>query len=75
MFSDIFGYTAIMGRDEEEGVRMLAAHRELLRTILLKFNGWMRGEIGDGWLTATRMSFSTGAIAEIGFRRRSRTIR
>ena len=32
MFSDIAGYTAIMGRDENAAMRVLAAHREVLRT-------------------------------------------
>jgi adenylate cyclase len=31
MFSDVVGYTAIMGRDENEALRALNAHRELLR--------------------------------------------
>src|SRR6266478_2023703 len=52
MFSDVVGYTAIMGRDENEALRALDAHRELLRTLLPKFNGRMVGEIGDGTLTS-----------------------
>jgi len=52
MFSDVVGYTAIMGRDEHEALRALDAHRELLRTLLPKFNGRMPGEIGDGTLTS-----------------------
>jgi len=52
MFSDVVGYTAIMGRDEQEALRALDAHRELLRRLLPKFNGRMVGEIGDGTLTA-----------------------
>jgi adenylate cyclase len=52
MFSDVVGYTAIMGRDEHEALRALDAHRELLRLLLPKFNGRMVGEIGDGTLTA-----------------------
>jgi class 3 adenylate cyclase len=52
MFSDVVGYTAIMGRDENEALRALDAHRELLRSLLPKYNGRMAGEIGDGTLTA-----------------------
>src|SRR5262249_55928756 len=52
MFSDVAGYTAIMGRDEPQGLRALEAHRELLRTLLPKFNGRMAGEIGDGTLSS-----------------------
>jgi TolB-like protein/class 3 adenylate cyclase len=54
MFSDIAGYTAIMGCDEQRAMRALAEHRELLRTLLPKFNGRMLGEIGDGTLTSFR---------------------
>src|SRR6202521_6133692 len=52
MFSDIAGYTAIMGRDEARAMRALTEHRALLRTLLPKFNGRMIGEIGDGTLTS-----------------------
>src|SRR5712691_7559289 len=52
MFSDVVGYTVIMGRDEHAALRALDAHRELLRTLLPKFNGRMVGEIGDGTLTS-----------------------
>ncbi|MFI5352653.1 MAG: adenylate/guanylate cyclase domain-containing protein [Candidatus Binatales bacterium] len=51
-FSDIVGYTAIIGRDEERAMRALAEHRALLRTLLPKFNGRMIGEIGDGTLSS-----------------------
>jgi adenylate cyclase len=52
MFSDVVGYTAIMGRDEHQALRALDAHRGLLRSLLPKFNGRMVGEIGDGTLTS-----------------------
>ena len=52
MFSDVVGYTAIMGRDEQEALRALDAHRDLLRSLLPQFNGRMVGEIGDGTLTS-----------------------
>ncbi len=51
MFSDVVGYTAIMGRDENEALRALDAHRGLLRSLLPKYNGRMVGEIGDGTMT------------------------
>jgi adenylate cyclase len=52
MFSDIAGYTTTMGRDEQQAMRALADHRELLRSILPRFNGQMLGEVGDGTLTS-----------------------
>jgi class 3 adenylate cyclase len=52
MFSDIAGYTMTMGRDEQQAMRALASHRELLRSLLPRFNGQMLGEIGDGTLSS-----------------------
>lgn len=52
MFSDIAGYTQIMGRDEPQAIRALARHREILRTLLPNFNGKLIGEIGDGTLSS-----------------------
>ena len=52
MFSDIVGYTAIMGRDEQAGLRAVREHRAYLRSILPRFNGRMVGEIGDGTLSS-----------------------
>jgi class 3 adenylate cyclase len=52
MFSDIAGYSTIMGRDENMALRALTEHRELLRNLLPKYNGRMLGEIGDGTLTS-----------------------
>jgi class 3 adenylate cyclase/pimeloyl-ACP methyl ester carboxylesterase len=52
MFSDIAGYTLIMGHDEAKAIRALSEHRELLRSLIPKFNGRMLGEIGDGTLSS-----------------------
>jgi adenylate cyclase len=54
MFSDVVGYTAIMGRDEAAAMRALDAHRQMLRTLLPQFNGRLVGEIGDGTLSSFR---------------------
>src|SRR5713226_1244429 len=52
MFSDIAGYTALMGRDEQQAIRALAEHRELVRSLVPRFNGRMIGDIGDGTLAS-----------------------
>src|SRR5215469_9313548 len=52
MFSDIVSYTAIMGRDEQEGLEARKAHRELLMTLLPRFNGRLLGDLGDGALSS-----------------------
>src|SRR5208283_5801085 len=52
MFSDIVGYTALMGRDEREGLRAVREHRARLRAVLPLFNGRLIGEVGDGTLSS-----------------------
>jgi class 3 adenylate cyclase/pimeloyl-ACP methyl ester carboxylesterase len=52
MFSDIAGYTTTMGRDEQKALLALARHRQLLSSLLPKYNGRMLGEIGDGTLAS-----------------------
>jgi TolB-like protein/class 3 adenylate cyclase/Tfp pilus assembly protein PilF len=52
MFSDVVGYTAIMGRDERKGVMVIADHRERLQAFLPRFNGRLICEIGDGTLSS-----------------------
>jgi class 3 adenylate cyclase len=52
MFSDVVGYSAIMGRDEQKGLEAIARHREHLRAVLPKFHGRLIGEIGDGSLSS-----------------------
>jgi hypothetical protein len=43
-----------MGRDENAGVRARAEHRDLLRSVLPKFNGRVVDEAGDGTLSSFR---------------------
>jgi adenylate cyclase len=63
MFSDIVGYTALMGRDERQGLR---AVREHLRSVLPRFNGRLIGEIGDGTLSSfNRVLDATGCAREL----------
>ena len=52
MFSDVVGYTAVMGRDERKGLQAITDHREQLRTLLPRFNGRLIGEVGDGTLSS-----------------------
>jgi adenylate cyclase len=52
MFSDVVGYTAIMGRDEQKGLGARTSHRELLRATLPKFNGRILADLGDGALSS-----------------------
>lgn len=59
MFSDVCGYTAIMGRDEHKAIEVLAEHRHLLRGLIPKFTGKKLNEAGDGVL----MSFQSAVDA------------
>lgn len=52
MFSDIAGYTLVMGKDEQRAIHALAEHRALLRKLVPQFNGRILGEIGDGTLSS-----------------------
>ncbi len=55
MFTDIVGYTALMGEDEQKAFEQLKKNRSVQRPLIEKFNGRWLKEIGDGVLA----SFST----------------
>ncbi len=48
MFTDIAGYTALMGNDEQKAFDLLKKNRELQKPIIEKFNGRWIKELGDG---------------------------
>jgi class 3 adenylate cyclase/TolB-like protein/Flp pilus assembly protein TadD len=48
MFTDISGYTALMGNDEQKAFDLLKKNRELQKPIIEKFNGRWIKELGDG---------------------------
>jgi TolB-like protein/Tfp pilus assembly protein PilF len=50
MFSDIVGYTALMGRDENQALKLLRKNTDLQKTVIDKFQGDLIKEIGDGIL-------------------------
>ncbi len=47
LFSDIVGYTALMGRDEQAGLRVRERHRSLLRPLAARHHGKIVDENGD----------------------------
>jgi len=59
MFTDLVGYTSLMGADEERAFDLLQKNRELQRPLLEKHNGRFIKEIGDGILA----SFSSASDA------------
>ncbi len=48
MFTDIVGYTALMGDDEEKAFEILNKNRQLQKPLIEKFNGTWIKELGDG---------------------------
>jgi class 3 adenylate cyclase/tetratricopeptide (TPR) repeat protein len=50
MFTDIKGYSAMMGANEERTVRLLQDHREVVREILPRHRGIEQKTIGDAFL-------------------------
>ena len=48
MFSDIVGYTTLMGKDETDTLNLLRENHSLQKSIIDKYNGIFVKEIGDG---------------------------
>src|SRR5450432_736095 len=48
MFTDIVGYTALMGNDEQKAFELLKKNRELQKPVIEQFNGRWIKELGDG---------------------------
>ncbi len=66
MFTDIVGYTALMGNDEEKAFRILNKNRELQKPIIEQFNGRWIKELGDGVMASfNTVSDSVNAAIKI----------
>ena len=52
MFTDIVGYTALMGRDEHKAFALLNKNRQLQKSFIEAFNGRWIKELGDGVLSS-----------------------
>ena len=48
MFTDIVGYTALMGNDEQKAFELLSKNRQIQKPIIEQFNGRWIKELGDG---------------------------
>src|SRR5688572_19182635 len=55
MFTDIVGYTALMGKDEQKAFELLDKNRQIQKPIIEHYNGRWIKELGDGVMA----SFST----------------
>ena len=59
MFTDIVGYTALMGRNESKAMELVRKNREVQRPLVDKYGGTWLKEMGDGALS----SFPTASNA------------
>ena len=50
MFTDIVGYTALMGSDEDRAFDVLNHNRKIHSKLIVQFNGTLIKEMGDGML-------------------------
>ena len=52
MFTDIVGYTALMGNNEQKAIELLRKNREIQKPIIEEFGGQWIKELGDGVLAS-----------------------
>jgi len=52
MFTDIVGYTALMGKDEQKAFQLLKKNREIQKPLIKHYNGSWIKELGDGVLAS-----------------------
>jgi adenylate cyclase len=64
MFTDIVGYTAQMGKDEQKAFDFLRKNREIHKPFIEEFNGRLIKEIGDG-IMAVFPTVSDAVLAAI----------
>lgn len=68
MFTDIVGYTALMGRDEARAFEVLRKNRDNHKMLIKQFQGTWIKELGDGVLasfqTVTNAVFCAAALHE-----------
>jgi len=64
MFTDIVGYTALMGNNEEKAFELLRKNREIQKPIIEEFGGRWIKELGDG-VMASFPSVSNAVYAAI----------
>ncbi len=63
MFTDIVGYTALMGSDEDLAFAVLRKNREIHTNLIEKFNGTLIKEMGDGMLVSFNLAADAAQCA------------
>lgn len=68
MFTDIVGYTTLMGESEVRAFTTLGDNRRIHRSMIHRFNGRLLKDMGDGMLvsftTVSDAVFCAGAILQ-----------
>ncbi len=67
MFTDIAGYTILMGDDEQKAFDILRKNRQLQRPVIEKYSGKLIKELGDGVVVfqQARMRYNVPAKSRI----------
>ena len=66
MFTDIVGYTALMGKDEQKAFELLDKNRQIQKPIIEQYNGKWIKELGDGVMASfTTVSDAVTAAIKI----------
>ena len=60
MFTDIVGYTALMGNDEDKAFETLKRNHTIHVTLIKKHNGKLIKEVGDGTLASFPLASDAG---------------
>ncbi len=63
MFSDIVGYTTLMGSDEQRGIELLRKNRQIQRSLIEKYEGVWIKEMGDGILAHFDSAYNAAKCA------------
>ena len=64
MFTDIVGYTALMGSDEDKAFEILRKNRAIHQELSQKYGGKLIKELGDGMLLSFNvLTVSAGSFA------------
>ena len=71
MFTDIVGYTALMGSDEDRAFEVLHKNRKIHTRLIEQFNGTLIKEMGDGMLVSFNLA-SDAAQCAIEIQKRAR---
>lgn len=74
MFTDIVGYTALMGKDEQKGYEFLNINRQIQKPIIEEYHGQWIKELGDG-VMASFITVSDAVSAAIKIQRECNSLK